>query len=448
MRHISRLVFGVVAALAWLGPDALPGEAAPFAYIVNSPDSIAVVDIATNTVVATVPVGRGALGTAVHPAGTFAYVTNYWDETVSVVDTATNGVVATVPVPPGPLSLALHPTGRFVYVAHEAHVTVIDTATNRVVTSIAVAVTLDTPTRGIAVHPAGTFVYVANDFDATVSVISTATNSIVATVPTSTRPSGIAVHPAGTFVYVINAGFFIGPGGHSLSVIDAATNSEVATVPIGGLPFGVAVHPAGTFVYVTDFATGSVSVVATASNAVVATVPVASTPVGVAVHPAGTFVYVTHGSSKTMSVITTATNAVVAAIAVPGSFVSAFGHFIGPSLPGVSLTLNEARFGSGELLTLVATTYAGERTDPLDAYLELRLPDGAVLFAQQDGRFTTERRPLVGQWTVQPFSREIFKRVLSGGEPPGRYTWRAYFTEPGAPDVVGPVGEVTFDVGL
>ena len=65
MRHISRLVFGVVAALAWLGPGALPGEAAPFAYIVNSADSIAVVDTATNT--ATVQVPPGPLSLAVLP---------------------------------------------------------------------------------------------------------------------------------------------------------------------------------------------------------------------------------------------------------------------------------------------------------------------------------------------------------------------------------------------
>ena len=73
MRHISRLVFGVVAALAWLGPDALSGEAAPFAYIVNSADSMAVVDTATNGVVATVQVPPGPLSLAVLPDKTIIY---------------------------------------------------------------------------------------------------------------------------------------------------------------------------------------------------------------------------------------------------------------------------------------------------------------------------------------------------------------------------------------
>ena len=38
----------------------------------------------------------------------------------------------------------------------------------------------------------------------------------------------------------------------NVSVIDTATNTVVATVPVGSAPFGVAVNPAGTFAYVTN----------------------------------------------------------------------------------------------------------------------------------------------------------------------------------------------------
>ncbi len=61
-----------------------------------------VIDTATNTVEATVPVGNEPFWVAVAPDGKHAYVTNCNESlpagSVSVIDTATNTVVATVPV--------------------------------------------------------------------------------------------------------------------------------------------------------------------------------------------------------------------------------------------------------------------------------------------------------------------------------------------------------------
>jgi YVTN family beta-propeller protein len=67
-----------------------------------------VIATATNTVVATVPVGGLPLGIAIKPGGAFAYVANRAG-TVSVINTATNTVVATVPVGP-PTGVAITPT--------------------------------------------------------------------------------------------------------------------------------------------------------------------------------------------------------------------------------------------------------------------------------------------------------------------------------------------------
>ncbi len=54
------------------------------------------IDTATNTVIATVPVGIAPNGVAITPDGKFAYVGNEYSSTVSVIDTATNAVVDTV----------------------------------------------------------------------------------------------------------------------------------------------------------------------------------------------------------------------------------------------------------------------------------------------------------------------------------------------------------------
>jgi len=83
---------------------ASPAEGAPFAYVTNHDSrTVSVIDTATNTVVATVPVGLGfPNGVAVTPDGKHAYVAigtpSLVPSSVSVIDTATNTVVATVPV--------------------------------------------------------------------------------------------------------------------------------------------------------------------------------------------------------------------------------------------------------------------------------------------------------------------------------------------------------------
>src|SRR5689334_12224813 len=77
---------------------------------------------------------------------------------------------------------------------------------------------------------AQTKAYVTNAGDHTVSVIDTASNTVVATVPVGLFPSGIAVTPNGAFVYATNF------GGGTVSVIDATTNTVIATVSVGVAP--------------------------------------------------------------------------------------------------------------------------------------------------------------------------------------------------------------------
>jgi YVTN family beta-propeller protein len=309
----------VVAGLLSVGSS--PALAAPTAraYVTNQgADSVSVIDTATNTVIATIPVGSGPRAVAVSPDGTRAYVTNLASATVSVIDTATNTVIATIPVGSGPRAVAVSPDGARAYVANQGPytVSVIDTATNTVIETIPVG---NQPS-SVAVSPDGTRAYVANPGSATVSVIDTATNTVIATIAVGSSPQWVAVSPDGTRAYVAS------PGAGTVSVIDTATSTVTATIPVGSSPRVVAVSPDGTRAYVANFGSGTVSVIDTATSTVIATILAGSQPQEVAVSPDGSRAYVTNVSSGTVSVIDTATNTVIATIAVG---ISPFGIAVG-----------------------------------------------------------------------------------------------------------------------
>ena len=133
----------------------------------------------------------------------------------------------------------------------------------------------------VAASPAeaAPFAYVTNQGSNTVSVIDTATNTVVATVAVGSNLVGVAVTPDGTHVYVANA------VDNTVSVIRTAINTVVKKIPVGTTPNGVAVTPDGALVYVVNFSSNNVSVIARPGNTVVKTIPVGSGPFGGRGHP-------------------------------------------------------------------------------------------------------------------------------------------------------------------
>jgi len=98
---------------------------------------------------------------------------------------------------------------------------------------------------------------------------------------TSQNPSGVAITPDGTRAYVT-----ISFPNNLVSVIDTATNTVISTIPVGVGPTGVAITPDGTRAYVTNDGSDTVSVIDTATNTVAGTIVVGSSPFGVTITPA------------------------------------------------------------------------------------------------------------------------------------------------------------------
>ena len=292
-----------------------------FAYIpiIADTNHVSVINLATNTVVASIHVGSYPLGVSVSPDGSRVYITNHLSSNVSVINTATNTVVATVPVGISPAGVAISPDGSLVYVANagSASVTVINTATNSVVNTIAIG---RGDSWGVAISPDGNRLYVTGYNS--VTVINTATNTIMTNITVGIGPIGVCVSPDGSRVYTAN--YNSNPS--TVSVINTATNTVVATVGVGIGPFGISISPDGSRVYAANSETNDVSVINTANNTVVASVGVGNGRAGVSVSPDGSRVYVGSESSNSVYVINTATNLVVATIPVGANYT--FGNSI------------------------------------------------------------------------------------------------------------------------
>jgi|GEM_PF-3428026 len=305
----------------------------------NPTDGVSVIDTATNSVIATILIPGDVFPQplVITPDNASVYVENIFADTVSVIDTATNSVIATVAV--GSLGtsvqfLAITPDGTRVYVANQLsdNVSVIDTATNSVIATITVG---DAP-RFLASTPDGARVYVVNRNSSDVSVIDTATNS-VATVVVGSFPQSFVSTPDGTRIYVACSGM---PS--LVSVIDTATNSVIATVVVGSSSQFLTITPDGTRVYVANTDSDNVSVVDTETNSVIATVAVGDLgATGIqfrAITSDNTRVYVANRDSSSVSVIDTTTNSVIATVAV-----GAFPHFLAlPPSPSSSLEVTAA----------------------------------------------------------------------------------------------------------
>ena len=160
---------------------------------------------------------------------------------------------------------------------------VIDTATNTVVATIPFVLG-EIPIQ-VAITPDGARSYVTSFTNpGTVSVIDTATNTVLESIPVSPKPEGVAITPDGTRAYVPGEGFIPFPG-TLVSVVDTATNTVIGSIPVGRYPDGIAIASDGTRGYVTNGLDNTVTVIDITTNTAVATIPVGRFPEWVAIVP-------------------------------------------------------------------------------------------------------------------------------------------------------------------
>ena len=163
--------------------------------------------------------------------------------------------------------------------------------------------------------------YVANSGDGTVSVIDTATNSMIGSpIPVGTTPWAIALTPDELFAYVVNQ------GSNDVSVIDTATNTVVGMpIPVGNSPFDIEIVTTinGIYAYVSSqsgMPGSNITVIDTANQMIVMTIPIVTGPIGLTSTPDGMYVYSADSTTNDVAVIDTSTNTVVGLPIPAGTF--------------------------------------------------------------------------------------------------------------------------------
>lgn len=257
---------------------------------------------------------------AINPAGTFAYVVNYFQHTVLMfaINSSTGVLTALSPaaVRTDPsndaangnsVAIAINPAGTFAYVVN--HFTkkiamfAINTSTGILSPLSTTHIASGTDPRWISINPAGTFAYVTNYGDNSLKIYSIGNDGSLAavrTISTGSGPTQIAIHPGGIYAYVANE------TANSLSILNLQTNTVIGTVLTGNGPTQIAINPAGTNAYVVNKNSNTVSMYSFTSDGSLiplstATIATGTTPVSIGINPSGAYAYISNAGDNTVS---------------------------------------------------------------------------------------------------------------------------------------------------
>jgi quinoprotein dehydrogenase-associated probable ABC transporter substrate-binding protein len=174
-------------------------------------------------------------------------------------------------------------------------------------------------------------VYVTNEDAGTISIISTATRSLIGEIPVGTRPRGVAVSRDGEQLYVALSGSPKCPptladdecaklaadkSKDGIAVVDVRSRAVLRVLPGGSDPEEFDLDTVDGRLYVSNEDAAELAIVDLATGDVVRTVAVGGEPEGVRLRPDRKAVYVTSESDHAVTVVDTVNGAVLNSIEV------------------------------------------------------------------------------------------------------------------------------------
>ncbi len=257
--------------------------------------------LAAPIVIATIPVGAFPYTIAVNPTTNKIYVSNRNGNSVSVINGATNTVSATIPLT-GTHALTVNPVTNRIYVSTWTNKTIVvlDGTDNSTITTVTLPnsagmVTVDTVNNRFLVHQ-----YESGK----VLIYNGATNNLIQSLdanPSNTNWD-IKVNPATNRLYV---------SGATLKVFDYTTYALLASLTYSGLPSNIELNPSLNRLYVSDYFDGSLSVINTTDNSLVTKIPIFGGPNGVTINNSLNRIYVAQQATNLVAEVDGNTNTVL-----------------------------------------------------------------------------------------------------------------------------------------
>jgi len=271
---------------------------------VKGAQSLAIVDPASGSVVATVPEG-GTTGHEVTASadGKLAFVPIYGNSgvgkpgtdgrNIAVIDIAAHKVVGNIGFDHGirPHCPMIGPKDGRLYVTTELDktITIIDPKTLKVVGSLP---TGQEQSHMMVLSHDGKRAYTANVGPGTVSVIDVTGRKVLKVIPISANTQRISITPDDKWVFTADQ------TKAQMAAIDTAKNEVAKWIPMEGMGYGSAVTPDGKWLLVALADQDKVAVIDLKTMQVARTVPVGDYPQEVLVQPNGKTAYVScmHGA--------------------------------------------------------------------------------------------------------------------------------------------------------
>lgn len=280
------------------------GSAEPILVVLNKSDNTAaLVHLTTLEVLATIPTGQGPHEAAASLDGRLVYVANYGTReaegnTLTVIDVAARKVVRTISLGEfkRPHGIWVSRDARTVWVTCEANQAVlgVETATGKIVETYRTAQRVS---HMLVPGKDEQKLYVTSIGSGTVTIIDRKTGQ-VKSLATGEGAEGIDISPDGKFVWITNR------GANTISVLDTATETLVATLKAGGkMPIRVKFTPDGTEVLVSNARSNSVAVFDAARGEEIAKVDTGSEPIGILIVPDGSQAFIANTQSNQVSVL-------------------------------------------------------------------------------------------------------------------------------------------------
>jgi YVTN family beta-propeller protein len=224
--------------------------------------------LSSPTLSTSISVGEIPTDVTVDAAGTYAYVTNQFSSNVGVIDLATNTQVATIPVSGDPFRVRLSPDGGSLFVTGNADSLFIIDVQSREITG---RLGIGQDANGLALDRIRNRLYVSNQSDGTISEVDLTSNTLTRTINVGGHPQELVLSPGGTLLFVADET-------GSIQIWSLRDDDRRGTIAVPGGAFGMAVSPDWRQLYVTSAQGGAIYLLDWKTGALLKTVATGGVP--------------------------------------------------------------------------------------------------------------------------------------------------------------------------